>query len=63
MAGGKSHWQAIKIAALLFAVLVFFIVFLALYINAVVADGRQVSAAATEQNIRAHGRLYPRQPQ
>ena len=27
MAGGKSHWLAIKIAALLFAVLVFFIVF------------------------------------
>lgn len=63
MAGGNSSWQAIKLSALLFTALVLFIVFLALYINAVVEDRRIVPAEKTEQNIQPHGRIYPRLPQ
>lgn len=61
--GGSSSWQAIKLSALLFVTLVLFIIFGALYINAVVEDRREVPAATTEKNIQAHGRLYPRLPQ
>lgn len=64
MAGGKnSLWDAVKISALVFAALIFFIVFLALYVNAVIEDAREVPAAQTEQNLQAHGRLHPREPQ
>lgn len=67
MAGsGNSTWAAIKLSGLIFAASVLFIVFLALYVNAVVEDRRVVPEAKTEVNVRADGiagRVYPRSPQ
>ena len=52
-----------KSALFCFFTLILVVVFLALYVNAFVKDGREIPAARTAENIEPPGRLYPREPQ
>ena len=64
MAGKTNPYiDSLKISAFLFFTLILIVIFLALYVNAFVKDGREIPAARTAENIEPPGRLYPREPQ
>ena len=56
----KSHpyIEALKLSAVVFGTTILIIVFLALYITAVVRESRVVEPSRAEQNITPPGKLY-----